>query len=184
MVQDKLSLGTHKAWQTKWTIGKFLDPDGKIEALSKSGLKASEIAMLMPDRCKDISVVEGNMALNEGIARLLSLLIGTGGTAFSNAAAYIGVGDSSTAEAATQVALQAATNKYWVIMDATFPSIVAQTVTFKATFGTAIANFAWNEFTVVNASTDAGDNLNRKVSAKGTKVVGETWIAQVDITVS
>lgn len=180
MVHDQI----RTAWQTRWTIGKFKDPDGVVEKLSRAGKSIAELKALMPDRFIEAPVIQGNLALNEGIAELLLLLTGGTATAYNNTNARIGVGDSSTAESASQTGLQAATNKLWKAMDATYPTIASQTVTFKSTFGTSEANFAWNEFTVVNASDDTGDNLNRKVSAKGTKVSGETWIAQVDITVS
>jgi hypothetical protein len=44
------------------------------------------------------------------------------GTGWNNANAFLGVGDSSTAEAATQTELQAATNRFYKAMNATFPS--------------------------------------------------------------
>lgn len=128
-------------------------------------------------------VIEGNLLLNEGITRLLNLLIGTTTNPFNNANARLGVGDSSTAEAASQTDLQAATNKLYKAMDATFPSVSAQTVTFRSTFGSADANYAWNEFSADNGGT-ALENLNRKVSAQGTKASGQTWTLTLTITIS
>lgn len=126
--------------------------------------------------------IEGNILLNEGITRLQNLLIGGGGTAFNNANAYLAVGDSSTAESAAHTGLQASSNKLYKAMDATYPQISSQTTIWKATFGTSDANFAWNEFTVANGNSDASDNLNRKVSAQGTKSAGQTWVLQLQIT--
>lgn len=132
-----------------------------------------------------ISEIEGNMLLNEGIGELLDLLCGLGTpAAYSNANAYLGVGDSTTAEAATQTALQAASNKTYKAMSASYPQRSAQTVTWRAVFGSADANYAWQEFTVVNASTDTGKNLNRKVSNQGTKASGQTWTLDLAITLS
>lgn len=128
------------------------------------------------------NIIEGNLLLNEGITRLLNLLIGGGGTAFNNASSYLGVGDSTTAAAATQTGLQAATNKLYKAMEATYPSIAAQTVTWRSVFGSSEANFAWQEFTVANGNSDASENLNRKVSAQGTKASGQTW--QLDLTIT
>jgi len=182
LVNDKLSLGTNKAWSTKWTFGKFKDPDGEVARLSKSGMSIDEIKELMPDRFLEKSIVDGNLALNEGIAELLLLLTGGTATAFDNTNAYIGVGSDATAESASQTGLIGVLA--YVVMDATFPTISAQTVTFKATFAAGIGTGSWQEFTVANGSSDAADNLNRKVSDKGTKAAGESWIAQVDITVS
>lgn len=130
----------------------------------------------------DVGETEDNLLLNEGITRLLNLLIGGGGVTFANANAYLGVGDSSTAASATQTGLQAATNKLYKVMDATYPSISNQTVTWQSTFQSTDANFAWNEFTVANGSSDASENLNRKVSAQGTKASGQVWTLQLAVT--
>lgn len=132
----------------------------------------------------DRSEFDGNVMLNEGIAVEMALLTGGAGTAYSNANSYLGVGDSTTAEAATQTGLQAATNKTYKPMVATYPTISGQTVTWRAEFDGSSANYAWEEFTVVNASTDAGDNLNRKVSSQGTKTSGQVWTLDLQITFS
>lgn len=124
---------------------------------------------------------DGNLLLNTGINALLNLLIGSG-TAFNNTNARIGVGDSSTAAAATQTDLQASTNKAYAAMDATYPQVSGQTVTFRATFGSGVAAFAWNEFVIKNNAT--GVCLNRKVEAHGSKASADTWVVQVQITIS
>ena len=102
-------------------------------------------------------------------------------TAFSNANATIGVGDSTTAYAATQTDLQAATNKLRKAMDASFPTVATNILTFRATFGTAEANWAWQEWAVFNASA-AGTMLNRKVESLGTKTAAQSWQITATIT--
>jgi hypothetical protein len=149
-------------WRPKWKIEKY-DGDMNLYAVEE---------------------FEGNLLLNEGITELLKLLIGTTATAFNNANAYIGVGDSTTAAAATQTGLQATTNKLYKRMDDTFPSITGQTVTFRATFGALEANFNWREFTVANGNSDSAKNLNRAVENHGTKAQPDTWIVQCSITIS
>lgn len=104
-------------------------------------------------------------------------------TAFNNANARIGVGDSSTAFAAGQTDLQAPANKLRKAMDATYPQRAANVLTFQATFGTAEANFAWNEWGVFNAAA-AGQMLNRKVESLGTKTSAQTWQLTVDLTLN
>ena len=126
--------------------------------------------------------IDGNLLVNAGIAVMLDLLIGAAGTVFSNANARLGVGDSSTAAAASQTDLQAAVNKLRKAMDATFPSRAAQTLTFQATFGPAEANFTWNEWATFNAAA-AGTMLNRKVEALGAKTTG-TWVLQITVTIA
>jgi hypothetical protein len=141
-------------------------------------------------RCDDPSIIEvdewsGNLGLNEGINLMTSLLCGGAGTVFSNANAYIGVGDSTTAVAATQTGLQAATNKAWSAMEATYPTFgTNQQVVFNAIFGSGEANFAWNEFTTGNSATGAGVDLLRSVASKGTKVAGEEWEVTITVTFS
>lgn len=164
----------------KWIVRRYADQQA-FEAGTPAPVVDVETGELLPA----ISEIAGNMLLNEGIGELLDLACGLGTpTAFSNANAYIGVGDSTTAEAATQTDLQAATNKTYKAMSASYPQRSAQTVTWRAVFGSADANYAWQEFTVVNASSGTGKNLNRKVSNQGTKASGQTWTLDLAITLS
>ena len=128
---------------------------------------------------------EKNLLLAEGIGEMLDLFCGLGSpTAFSNANAYIGVGDSTTAESAAHTGLQASTNKLYKAMAATYPQRSGTTVTFQAEFGGTDANFSWQEFTVANGNSDAAKNWNRKVSNQGTKASGQTWTIQLQVTIS
>jgi hypothetical protein len=69
-------------------------------------------------------------------------------------------------------------------MDAGYPQRSNQTLEWRATFGSAEGNHAWEEYTVVNAADDTGQNLNRKVESKGTKASGESWVLSLKITCS
>jgi hypothetical protein len=70
-------------------------------------------------------------------------------------------------------------------MDTGFPTFgTSQMAVWRATFGGSEANFAWEEFTVANGSSDASVNLNRKVTAKGTKQAGDTWELTLQISLS
>jgi len=131
-----------------------------------------------------IETFEGNLLLNEGITNLLTLGMGGAGTDYGNTNAYIVVGDSSTAAAATQTGLQAASNKAWAAMEATYPQVSNQSIIFRSVFDDGEAEFAWNEFSVGNSNDDSGQNLNRKVEAKGTKTAGESWTITCTITLS
>lgn len=112
----------------------------------------------------------------------------TGGGAltwFDNANAALGVGDSTAVFANTQTDLQAATNKLRKAMDATYPSRAANVLTFKSTFGSADANFAWQEVGVFNSPTAAtGTMLSRVVAAHGTKASGDTWVLTHTVTLA
>jgi hypothetical protein len=103
-------------------------------------------------------------------------------TPFNNANAHIGVGDSSTAFAATQTDLQASTNKVRVGMDTGYPIINVNVLGFQATFGTSVGNFTWNEWATFNAST-AGVMFNRKVENNGTKTPGQIWVFSTQLTI-
>jgi hypothetical protein len=127
---------------------------------------------------------EGNCLLNVGINEMWDLITGeVSGSShiFDNAAAQIGVGDSSTAADPSQSDLQAASNKTYKGMESSYPLSTSQKVTFKASFGDAEANYTWNEW-VVKQQTSA-KCLNRKVENLGTKSSG-TWTLEVDITLS
>lgn len=145
----------------------------------------------------DVVDREGNLLVIGGASALWEALIGNGtGTAgqpltfFNNGNAYIGVGDSSTAAADTQTDLQAATNKLRVGMDSTYPQHTDSTgtsgsksISFRATFGSAQANFAWNEWAILNGSS-GGRMLNRKAESFGTKSAGSTWTLTVTLSLA
>ena len=135
-----------------------------------------------------------NLLLNEGIQRLEDLLIVAGGTGYNNANAFIGVGDTNTAAAATQTELQAtqnAANRFYKGMVASYPQRTAQTVDWRSDFTSGEANFAWAEWTIsAGATTASGSgflvgttNLNRKVESLGTKATG-TWTMTASLTIS
>lgn len=138
---------------------------------------------LFIDRVDPDAVIEaeGNLLVTAGITVFLGLLIGSGGTAYSNANAYLGVGDSSTAAAVGQTDLQAATNKLRKAMNATYPTVSAPTINFQSSFGSSEANFTWAEVATFNASSGA-TMLNRVVQALGTKSSGATWTLTETVT--
>lgn len=131
----------------------------------------------------EIDERDGNILVTAGIDELIDLLIGGSATAFNNSNAYLGVGDSSTAAAVGQTDLQAATNKLRKAMNGSYPSKTAPAVDFQSTFGSAEANFAWNEIATFNASS-SGVMLNRVVQSLGTKASGATWTLTETITFS
>jgi len=136
------------------------------------------------DRPYSISCFAGNSLLNEGINELWTLVCSAGGTAFDNSNAYLGVGDGTTAVDPSQTGLQGS-NKFYKAVDAGYPSYgTDQKATWKATFGSAEANFDWREFTVANGNGDAYKNLNRKTSNQGTKVAGQIWELTLEIALS
>ncbi len=162
-----LNINEKPGWKPKWIITRYESQED-----------------FEKENSYDQSVIDGNLLLNEGITALLNLLVGNAETAFNNANAYIGVGDDATAAAATQTGLQAVTNKAYVGMETSYPSISAQTVTFRAVFDGSTGNYDWREFTAANGNSDAADNLNRVVSTQGTKASGQVWTVDLEITFS
>ena len=132
---------------------------------------------------KPVEVIESiNAYVNTGGALALDLIAGAGGTAFNNANAYIGSGDSNTAVAAGQTDLQAATNKLRKAMDATFPSRASQVMTWKSTFATGDANWQWQELAIFNHAS-AGTMLCRATGSYGTKTSSLSYVVSYTITV-
>lgn len=188
-------IGAHDPlkWKAVWSIHKFDDADGQIGSALQAGAPIEAFEGL----ANSIERHEGNLLMYGGISCLWQCLIGNGTTTagqsltyFSNAQAAIGVGDSSTAEAATQTDLQAATNKLRVAQDATYPlhtdatTSGAATITFRSTFTSGQANWVWAEWGVFNSATaGTGRMLNRKVQANGTKSTG-TWVLTVTLSIA
>lgn len=184
-------------WKARWRLEKFDGAD-----IARAGLdpEAAERDALVAAGVVPYEVLEreGNLLMYGGASCLWQCLTGNGTTTagqaltyFNNAQAAIGVGDSSTAAAATQTNLQAATNKLRKAMDSTYPQHTdattsgASSIIFKATFASADANFAWAEWGVFNSATDAtGRMLNRKVESLGTKASGTSWALTVTLTLS
>lgn len=175
------------SWRTDWFCEQWSEDIcefvRKKLGLDKIVPVSSEMIRKFARKTGEVEIdVPGNLLLNEGIQLIEDLLIGAGGVAANNANAQLGVGDSTTAEAATQTDLQAAANKLFKAMNATFPSRSSQTLTFQSDFTTAEANFAWQEMSIRNQAA-ADKNINRKVSSLGTKATG-TWTLTGTVAIS
>lgn len=165
----------------RWKVQKW-----EIDRPYPSGLSPTERKRLgyAPDETVEF---EGNLALNAGLAILADKLIGAGSaTVYSNANAYLKVGNGTAAAAATQTDLQGGTTAEKA-MDATYPIRTGQTIRWDATFQSAEGNFAWEEFGVKNGAGAVSGTIvlfNRKVQALGTKASGSVWTLTLEITFS
>ena len=123
-----------------------------------------------------------NLMLDEGVDIIWDLINESNAVDYyTNALARMGVGNSTTAAAKTDTGLIGGSTVF-LAMVATYPlSTTAQRVDFKGSAADGIGEFAWEEFSVDNGTTP-NDNLQRLVSAKGTKSTGEVWTAEVQIT--
>jgi hypothetical protein len=173
-------------WKAHWRIDKFRDPAGGIAKQSREGTAMTDMVEKHREAHMGTEEIDHNVAINEGLQGIIKIICGLTSppTAWDSSNARLGVGDSSTAASATQTGLQASTNKTFKAMDSTYPQRTNQTAEWRATFGSNDANYAWEEYTVVNAADDSGVNLNRVCSSKGTKASGETWTLSLQITFS
>lgn len=120
---------------------------------------------------------------NAGRDAIASAIIADSFTAFSNANAHIGSGDSNTAFAASQTDLQASSNKLRKAMEATYPQRSTNVLTFRSLFGTSDANWQWREWGIFNA-VSSGVMLTRKAEDLGTKTSAQSWLLTTTLTVS
>ncbi len=135
----------------------------------------------------EVKECEKDILLHEGIVGIAYLCFGIGSAAtkWDNTNARLGVGDTATAPADTQTGLQASTNKAYKGMNASYPQQSGDhDIVFQADFINGEAEFAWNEETIVNASSDTGVNLCRQNTALGTKPSGQTWRLTGTVTFS
>ena len=130
----------------------------------------------------------GNLLVYGGASSFWDLLIGAGNqTAFNNANAYLGVGDSATAAAIGQTDLLGTDIRNG--MEASYPihtdgvTVGSEDCVFKASYATGEANFAWNEWAVFNHAT-TGRMLQRKVESLGTKTSAAVWTLTVTLSLS
>lgn len=124
------------------------------------------------------------MALTTAFRNLVCTWLQAGtGNAYTNANAYIGVGDSTTAFSAAHTDLQAASNKLRKAMESTYPTLATNVITFRSLFGTSDANWAWEEWGIFNASS-SGTMMSRKVESLGTKTSAQSWQITCDITIT
>lgn len=180
MVQVK----EHVTWNCKARLLKYHED---ITPFAKLGREALFHKLFKPF---EVIEMEGNCLLNTGINEMWDIITGEHSADvadhyFDEANAQIGVGDSTDEEDATESDLQAATNKCYKAMETGFPTSLTQKATFKSSFGSSDANYAWNEWVVksVDGTNPTNICLNRKVESLGTKSTG-TWTLEVDITLS
>ena len=171
-------------WIPRLEIFRYHDSDDRISTLGHEGVTLKEINEDFLNRFISYQRIDKNIALNVGINIMWNLLAGAGGTVFNNANTNLLIGDSTAAVAATQLGLQASTNKTAQGMDSSYPaSGSSQQIIFRSTFGTTAAAYAWNELVCANGNNPptTGIALNRVVQPMGTKPNTTSWIALLTI---
>jgi hypothetical protein len=182
-------------WQFRWHLEKWSEDACEFvrrrEGLLRGeGVSSALLRKLIGNPDLGERFVEGNLLTNAGIQRMEDLLIAAGGQALDATHSRVGVGDGTTAAAATDTDLAAiagGTHRQFKVMNATFPSRSGQVVTWQSDFATGEANFAWNEWGVdagtANGTTVAAPLFNRKVESLGTKATG-TWTLSGAVTIT
>lgn len=189
-----MAAGDSIHWSPVALVEKY-DDDQTAWVTSRTGIHTPLARDFEAAGVRPYEVVEkaGNLLTTAGLNRLTSLMIAGGGQGATNTATRLGVGNSSTAAAVGQTDLQASSgssNRQFQVMDATYPQQSNGVLTFKSTFATGEANFAWAEWcvdigtpTVSAGTTVAALMLNRAVQSLGTKASG-TWVLTATITIS
>ncbi len=76
-------------------------------------------------------------------------------------------------------------NPYVMTMEATYPQVSTNVMTFRGVATTDDANHEWNTWGISNATaTGAGDLLNRVYEALGEKTSSQSWQITCTLTVS
>jgi hypothetical protein len=194
LMTDALVRTDTASWMAHARVEKW-NGDQVAEVVRATGVE-NPSADLLSAHVAPYEVVEepGNLLTTAGLTRLMSLLNGAGGQALTNTATRIGVGNSSTAATIADTDLGASagsTNRFFMTMDATYPSVASNVLTAKATFGSSDGNFVWNEWaldigtpTVTSGTTVGTTFFNHKIASLGTKVSPAVWGFTVTVTIS
>jgi hypothetical protein len=192
-VQTTFHVERWDADQVDWTLGRMGIP-GRWHQQDNVTLSPGDFARHGVAPYKVTHDVNCNMLVQAGWVALLGGIAGTSVTnKFSATYGRIGVGTVSTAAAYSDTKLggdtgSGSTTSYYMLCGAA-PAIATAstppTLTFTASFGTGVANFAWNEFGTDNysasgATTQSLSNVifvNHGISAQGTKLSGQIWAA-------
>jgi hypothetical protein len=197
-VQTSFNVKRYDEEQTSWALRRMGFGDWLPPLAPAQGLTPDQFASVGITPYSETQQDDCNLIVQAGWVALLGGVAGTTmSPKFGAANARIGVGTSSTAAAYANTTLTgdtgvSSTTSYFKLVSGA-PTIATgsspATLTFVAAFGTAVANFAWNEFgsdagtadSVSNATT-GGTFFNRGVSAQGTKASGQTWTATETIS--
>lgn len=131
-------------------------------------------------------VVNGLGAANTGASPAAAT------AAFNSTQARIGVADGTNAVSAADTDIQSSgSNKTWAVVSGA-PTITNNQIAFAASFGTAAANYSWQNFAADNcggsnatsSTRSGGTMLDHVLSNQGTKVSGQTWNPTLTLSVS
>lgn len=188
-------------WHAHARVDKF--DLAQIDACrSALGLEREPTGAELREFCAPRESVEsdGNLLTRQGLRRLMDRLAGTASNQALDAThCRIGVGDSNTAAAATDTDLGASagsSHRQFKLVDSVTVGTGASSgvLTIVATFGTGVANFAWQEWgidggtadgtTVTSEGNTTPGLCNHKITSLGTKTSAASWVFTITITIS
>lgn len=182
-------------YRCEWDLGLF-SADAYDWAAARLGREPQGVDLAALHLAADeLRHVDGNLLTTAGVTRIASLVAAAGGQGITNTSARIGVGNGVGTAAVGDTDLSASSgagNRQFAIMDATFPTLSAGTITLQSTFGTGVANFLWNEMgidvgtpTVSAGTTVAALLVNHKTALNlFTKTSSLAVVATATITFS
>ncbi|NIR93237.1 MAG: hypothetical protein GWO08_06045, partial [Gammaproteobacteria bacterium] len=135
-------------------------------------------------------VAKGNIVTTDGQNRAANLLAGVADVPLDSTAVRIGVGDDNTAASASDTNLSGDGDEYYQVLDATYPQVSGNSITFRSTYSETDANFFWESWGIdvddtqtVSASATPNELFNRKVFSFGEKT-GGVWTLTVTVSLS
>ncbi len=188
MQTDQITWTAH-ATVEKWT------GDQAREVVARTGIANPTGDQMAQHFTPEVAEFPSNILTTAGLTRLMSLLTATGGTqAITATSARLGAGNGSVATAVGDTDLSAtagSANRWFQIMDASYPQIAAGVLTAKVTFGASDGNFVWNEWcldvgapTVTSSAVVNACMFNRRVVSMGTKANPAIWSLTITITIA
>jgi len=134
---------------------------------------------------------DGNLLTTAGLARITSLITAGGGQAWDTTRTRIGVGDTATAANVADTDLGAAagsTHRQFQTADNSTPTTSNGVITVRATHGTSVSNFHWQEWCIdngtANGTTVTATMMNHKITDLGTKTSAASWVFTVTVTLA
>lgn len=163
--------------QASWAQLRFDRPDPQENNMVAAGMRPSE--ELYHEDC--------NLITDAGWNLLMKNVAGSAGTLFSASVGRISAGSSSNLVTYSDTDLNGPSKYYKLISAApTVGSTHSTGLTFIATFGTAQANFNWQEFGTDQGTADGtivqSVFFNHGLANNGTKIVGSIWSVTEIIT--
>lgn len=203
--KENQSMGSSLKAMINWTANLKIEKYNNNESYKKG----------IPD---DITYVKGNTATYKGLFVLWNLVMGKspsnpivyeegqeemGVYPLNNDNTYIAVGNGTATPSPDDTQLDAQTSGgtvnvdyYYKNCDDDYPVVLLSNpncLQIRATFGSEMANFEWNEWGVANGDPDSpGDSrdpetvvlFNRRKDPMGRKEQGATWVIVADLIIS